>query len=257
IHGGGHVLQEARLAADRLEVPVEVRDDGEAIPPLQAREELRAPGEALPGVGAEPPRDPGRDVRVRGPELLREAASEKPGGLGKGQAGRQNSDDGVSGRVESPIETRGLPRLAFGDPEPVEPLLPRDPVGIQRPAKIEEQSLRLQFRLFPAIASFACQWKNAANPGTVQTSSRPRRTRLYAAPGPAARPSSRKTPTRIPSAVPMRAGIRRNMLFRVIASASIANAASQPAPGERSCRTIQVSSKPPHQPREHHAVEAA
>ena len=93
----------------------------------------------------------------------------------------------------------------------------------------------------------------------ARASSRPRRTSAYAAPCAAVSPTSAKTPIRTPSALPTRPGMKSRMLFRTIASDSIATArrpavrraraAAGRGRSRRGRRTSRGSTRPRRQPK--------
>src|SRR4030095_1856542 len=223
----------------------------------------RIRGEAI----ADSPQQRRLPTQSRG-ETVRHAIDRlaKPGAAG--DRAFQGVGCAVKRRVE--IRLRDIEPFLACDPE--ETLLPGHPLGVESASKVEEKNARPPDRcrhpacpeptaLFSSPISSRSEvslaWcPSSTSPGATHRSSRPRRTRPHATPIEAGSPRSAKTPVRMLSAVPTRAGTKRNRLFRSMASASAAQAVSSPRPLGRPKSKKYAPSKPPHHPRKHHPAAA-
>jgi hypothetical protein len=174
---------EPRLAADGFEVAVEIRDDSEAVAPVELREHSGAAGEMGAGGGQEARR---HAIRGRRPaEPLGDPRRQARDRVAEGEVPRNRADERVVRGVEGAIEIVGRGLLLEEAPES---LLPRDAVRVERPPEVEEQRAHpvSAHERIPPFASRPTSGSRRSeprrqlcarmtrSPGTSQTSSRAR-----------------------------------------------------------------------------------
>src|SRR5262249_53736643 len=203
---GADRRREADLLADRAQIAVEIRDDGEAVALRQAREQRGAPGELGERILRETVPHAPQALRIL-PEALGEPGRHAADELAEAGGLADRPLEAVARAVEGGLELLARNREPILAEDPMEPLLPGHTFGVERAAEVEEErsgrhrALPLSLRERAGVrgwVSESCSSSTSGDerlpprtrPGRTQRSSRVRRTRPYATPVEAGIPRS-------------------------------------------------------------------